>query len=268
VNALTPAEAAARNVPAKAPAAADRADLNPFDQLPLPYVEIDAHGIITSANRACLALHHLANGELIGRMAWDLVATDEKDPSFAAYCSTLESGDEPAVVRRSLYDRSGQFRTYEIFRRLIHDPEGNPAGMRMICVDVTDAKNAFEDARRSSVWLQSVLDSICEAIVVTDSLGFIRSANPAAEALLGWKASELTGVSIEEGLPIQAFLSGDRSELTFSLSLEKPAKATATILDRERREMHVEIGSSPIYDKENDSTTGVVLILRKLESAG
>ena len=252
---------------AENPSMPDPAAIDPIDQLPLPFIEMDAHGIITRVNRATLALHSAERGQLIGKLAWDFVAADEKDPSFAAYCSTLESGEAPAVVRRSLYDRSGQFRTYEMHRSLVLDAEGNPAGMRMLCVDVTDVTRALEDAHRSSLWLQSVIESICEAVIVTDSVGFIRSANPAAEALLGWKASELTGMLIEEGLPILAYLSEDRSALNFTMSLEVPLKGLATILDRGRRELHVELGTAPIFDKENGSTTGVVLVLRKLEVA-
>ncbi len=239
-----------------------------IDELPLPYVEVDSHGFITRANRASLALHHMECGQLVGKMAWDLMPTDEKDQSFAAYCTSLETGEGPAVVLRSLYDRSGQFHTYEIHRGLVRDADGNPAGMRMICVDVSEATKALEEARRTSAWLGSVLNSLCEAVIVTDAVGFIRSANPAAEALLGWRESELTGVAIEEGLPILAYLAGDRKELPFNRSLEGPTKGIATVQDRKGREIHVGIGTSPIVDKENGSTAGVVLLLRKLELRG
>jgi PAS domain S-box-containing protein len=263
MNPVRLAEAIDYDTPVKPAASAD-----PFDELPLPYVEVDARGVITRANRASLALHHLECGQLIGKMAWDLVAADEKDTSFAAYCSSLESGEEPAMVRRSLYDRSGRYRCYEIHRSLVRDAKGDSAGMRMLCVDVTEAKKALEDARSTGIWLRSVMDSICEAIIVTDSVGFIRSVNPAAEALLGRQAAELAGMPIEEGLPILAYLSGDRTELTFTMSLESPSRGIATVLDRKRGEIHVGIGTSPIVEKETGSTTGVVLVLRKLELRG
>ena len=249
-------------------AAIDPAKVASLDELPLPYIEMDAHGMVTRANRATIALLPLEEGQLIGRMAWDFMASDEKDPSFAAYCSTLESGQAPAIVRRSIYDRSGQFRTYELHRSLIRDAEGNPAGMRMLCVDISEAKKALEDARSTSLWLQSVMDAITAAVIVTDSVGFIRSVNPAAEALLGCKSTELRNMPIEQGLPILAYRSGDRSELTFTMSLEGPSKGIATILDRECRQLQVEIGTSPIFEKENGSTSGVVLVLRRLEIPG
>jgi PAS domain S-box-containing protein len=250
---------AAQDPPAMGPAVMDL-----FDELPLPYIEMDAHGTITRANRATLALHPVERGELVGKMAWDFMAADEKDPSFAAYCSILETGEEPAVVRRSLYDRSGKFRTYEMHRSLVRDREGNPAGMRMLCVDVTEAKRALEEARRTSLWLESVMKSFYEAVIVTDSVGFIRLVNPAAEALLGCNAAELTGMMIEEGVPMPANPRGDRSAPAFTMWLECPSKGLTTVLDRKRRELQVELGTSPIFDQENGSTTGVVLILRRL----
>ena len=82
---------------------------DPIDELPLPCIEMDAFGVVTRANRATMALHPPERGELVGKMVWDFMAADEKDPSFAAYCSTMEAGAEPEVVRRSLYDRSGHF---------------------------------------------------------------------------------------------------------------------------------------------------------------
>jgi PAS domain S-box-containing protein len=264
VNPVLPFKAVSEAVPETVGFADLQRDELIVDELPLPYIEMDSHGVITRANRATLALHPLDRGELIGKIAWDMMASDEKDQSFAAYCSTLETGEEPGV-RRSLCDRSGQFRTYEMHRRLVRDAGGNPTGMRMLCVDVTEAKKDLEEARGASLLLESVLNSIGEAVIVTDAVGFIHSANPAAEALLGWKASELTGMSIEEGLPIVAFLPGRRSECIFTAWLERPMKGIATILNRERREIHVRMEASPIQEKKNGSTIGVVILVREVE---
>ncbi len=143
---------------------------------------MDSSGVVTRANRATLALHHPERGELVGKMAWDFMAADEKDPSFAAYCSAIETGEELEVVRRSLYDRSGKFRTYELYRKLLHGESGTAAGMRVIFVDVTDQVKTLDAANRATLWLESILESVCEAVIVTDSVGFIREANPTVSA--------------------------------------------------------------------------------------
>ena len=121
-----------------------RADSREIDELPLPYVEIDAHGLITRANRAALALHHPDQGSLIGKLGWDLMAVDERDCSHAAFAAHVESGDEPPVITRNIFDRSGSFRTYQFHRSLIRDAHGSPVGMRMIGVDVTETAQALE----------------------------------------------------------------------------------------------------------------------------
>ncbi len=237
---------------------------DPIDDLPLPYIEMDAFGMVTRANRATMALHPPERGELVGKLAWDFMAADEKDPSFAAYCTTIEAGAEPEVVRRSLYDRSGQFRTYELYRKLMHDEHGAAAGMRVIFVDVTEKVKALDEAHRARLWLESIMESVCEAVIVTDSVGFIRKANPAAEKLLRASEGELAGMLIEEGLPITSCAGGNRSELQFTSWLEAPSRGAATVLDRERKQIRVELSTTPIFDKETRSTTGVVYILRAL----
>jgi PAS domain S-box-containing protein len=243
--------------------ASDMSEPDAIDELPLPYIEMDGNGFVTRANRAALALYPAGHGEPIGKMAWDLMPTDEKEPSCAEYISLMESGEEPPIVHRTLYSRLGQFRTYELHRRLIRDGAGRPAGMRILFVDVTESEKALEDARWTRLWLESVIEAIGDAVIVTDAMGIIRYANPAAEALLGWKASELEGMVIEQGLPILAYVSGFRLELTFTMSLDGPSKGVATVLDRERRELQIELGTSPIFDKESGATTGVVLILHQ-----
>jgi PAS domain S-box-containing protein len=236
-----------------------------IDDLPLPYLEIDARGIIARANRACLALHDPRLGEFIGRSCWDLMAMDERDFSAAAFLSAMASGDDPPEIVRSLFDRSGTFRTYRIFRGLIRDLTGRPTGMRMICVDVSDARKALGDARRSAQWLASAMRSLAQAVILCDALGTIRSVNPAAEDLTGWSARELTGMTIEEVLPPQPFPPGGSKMLDHRTMLERPCRGNASLLTREGNEVGIELSTSPIFDEESGAVSGVVALLRNIE---
>jgi PAS domain S-box-containing protein len=236
-----------------------------IDHLPLPYVEIDARGIVTRANRATLALHHPEQGELIGKSGWDLMAIDEKDRSSAAFLSLMASGGDPPVICRSVFDRSGKFRTYEMHRSMIRTPGGKPAGMRMICMDVTERKNALEEAQRACQWLESAMSSSPEALVLTDVLGVVRSANPAAEALFGFSACELEGKVIEEAVPILEYQSLDGAALDRRSAIEKSCKGVATLLARNGSKVKVEISTSPIFDRDSGSVSGVAAILRRAD---
>ena len=245
--------------------AARRPTLN-IDHLPLAYVEMDAKGIITRANRATLALHHPEQGELIGKSGWDLLAIDEKDRSSAAFLSLMASGEQPPVICRSIFDRSGRFRTYEIYRSMIRKSGAKPAGVRMIFMDVTERNNALEEARRTCEWLESATRSLADAMILTDALGVIRSVNPAAERLSGWSANELMGMAIDEVLPIEARPCGGLAVLSLQVMLELPCSGMATLITRERQQIKVETSTSPILDKNNGSVSGVAAILRRVES--
>jgi PAS domain S-box-containing protein len=238
-----------------------------IDHLPLPYVEMNVRGIITRANRATLAVHHPEQGELIGKSAWDLLAIDEKDRSAAAFISLMTSGGEPPVICRSIFDRSGRFRTYEIHRTMIRKSDGRPAGMRMLFMDVTESKNAQEEALRACQWLESAVRSLAEAVVLTDVLGLVRSANPAAEALFGFSASELEGKVLDEIVPILEYRSLDGPSLDQRAVIEGSCKGVATLLTRNGDKVKVEISTSPICDKNNGPVTGVAAILRRVDEA-
>ena len=240
---------------------------DPLDELPVAYVEMNVRGAITRANRMTRALHSSHAGELIGKLAWELMPTEEQDRSYAVFMTAIETGVNPPVARRSLYDSSGNFRVYDLYRNLIRDPQGKPVGMRVVSVDVTEAHKAHSEADQARQWLESVMESLSDAVIVTDALGFIRTVNPAAEKLLGWTSEELIGSEVESALPVLASVSGGKSQISFSMALESSALVVATLHDREQRELLVEIGSSPIIDKKTGCTAGVVSVLRRVDEA-
>jgi PAS domain S-box-containing protein len=237
-----------------------------LDELPLPYLEVDSRGVVVRANRATFELHSAEHGELLGQLAHDFLPSNERDQAFAAFVETMHTGQDPKPVLRSIFDKSGEFHTRQIYRSLIRDENGVPQGMRMISVDVTESERQLENERQSRAFLGSILQAVSEAMLVTDALGFIRFVNPASEALLGWKASELMGKTIEHAIPILSFSSAHDKRLDFTMALQGPRKGEATVLDRERHELRVEISTAPIIDKENGFTTGVVSVLRRIDT--
>ncbi len=239
------------------------ASFHAIDELPLPYLEMDAHGIILRANRAALALHPPERGELVGQPAWKFLTVDQKDPSLQAYAELMQSGTQPPVVLRNLYDRSGEFRTYEFHRSLILDADGKPAGMRMVCRDVTACVRELADARQECARLAAVFACLCDAVIVTDALGFIAMLNPAAESLLGRSAADLAGKAIESALPLLPSSEGD-SAREFILELTVPRTFRREMLASDGRGVGLEIRSSPLIEKQSGLTSGVVLLLRAL----
>lgn len=239
-----------------------------IEELPVAYVEMDANGAVTRANRLTRSMHSSHAGELIGKLAWELMPTEEQELSCAAFVTALESGVDPGVSRRSIFTSTDTFRVYDLYRNLIRDAEGNPVGMRVVNVDVTETHLALQEAERARQWLETVLDSMADAVILTDALGFIRNVNPAAEELFGWKSGELVGKEIEKALSLLSFTSGSNAQHDVSNWLDHCARGVATMLDRERKELWVEIRTSPIVDKESGVTAGVVTVMRRMEANG
>jgi PAS domain S-box-containing protein len=238
-----------------------------LDELPMAYVELDSQGMIVFANRVARALHPPDQGDLVGKYPWQQMPLDEQEESCAEYFLCMETGEEPPVIHRSLYTTAGGFRNHEIRRSLIRDAQGKPIGMRGITVAVTEAHMAHEEARNARLWLESVLDSLAEAMIVTDALGFIRNVNPAAEALFGWRSIELSGQLIEKRIPMLTFRTRSGRPLSFHMALDGPCVGDGSVLNRARDILKVEFSASPIIDKENGSTMGVVSVWRKVEPA-
>jgi PAS domain S-box-containing protein len=237
---------------------------DPIDALPIAYVEVNAEGVITRANHAARTLHTADACEIVGMRAWEFSPEGQAEQDRQNFLAMIQSGEEPPVARRSLLS-NGEFRTYELHRTLMRDGEGRVCGVRAATVDVTEAELAHEDAHQARMWLESVLDSMSEAIVITDALGFIRSVNPATEALFGWKAADLKGKVIEKAFPLLAYVAEGNAKLSFNMALQSRSRGVATLIDRKRHPIIVELSTSPVLDKSTGYTLGVVSVMQRVK---
>jgi len=237
-----------------------------IDNLPLPYIEIDRNGLITRANKATQALHAAEHGGLIGRLAWEMMASDEMAASFASFCSLLESGEVPSVVRHNIFVSTGQFRTFELHRSLMLNAQGKPDGMRVIGIDVTESVKALETARTAAHWLHSVVASIPEPVLVADAMGMIRSVNPAAESFFGWLPGAVHGRLVEQVLPLSLHAPAPNPPLDFYRALEAPARTRLTVLDGQNTPVIVDLMSAPVSDVQTGHLAGVVCVLHRVHS--
>ncbi len=73
------------------------------------------------------------------------------------------------------------------------DPGGRPVRHRGVVLDIDAEKRAEADLRAREAHLQSILDTVPEAMVVIDEVGSIHSFSTAAERLFGYTAAEATG---------------------------------------------------------------------------
>jgi two-component system, LuxR family, sensor kinase FixL len=240
----------------------NQADRRVVDELPVAYVEVNAQGVIVCINQVARQMHDPALGEMAGKTIWDLMPPEEREESRLAFEALMRNGDDPPVIFRSIYTKQG-YRVQEIHRSLILSAEGKPLGVRSVTFDVTEMEMARKYAQRSKDWMESILDSMPEAMIVTDALGFVRYLNPAGEELTGWKRENISGMIVEEALPLVSYQSDQEGELNFRMTVDHKWKGTLVVLDRARNELALEMSTSPLLDRNNQFTTGVVGIMRR-----
>jgi len=239
---------------------------NPIEDLPVAYVEFNTQGAITYANRIARSLHSSKGDNLVGKSAWDIMAADQVDLSRKAFMAIIASGEEPPVIQRALYTQNGEFRTYEMFRSLIRDEQRNITGLRYVYIDITKAQNANEETYQSHQFMKNILESLSEIVIVIDALGFVRLANQAAEEFTGRRAAEIFGRQLEECLTFISYdMDGDEN-FKMKVALGRSCAGKVSILDHNKQAVSMEINTSPIVDKKNAYTMGVVIALRRYKS--
>ncbi|MBK3402480.1 PAS domain S-box protein [Methylorubrum populi] len=81
------------------------------------------------------------------------------------------------------------------------DPEGKPSRHRGVVLSIDEQKRAEMDLRAREAHLQSILDTVPEAMVVIDEAGHIHSFSAAAERLFGYTAGEAVGENVRMLMP-------------------------------------------------------------------
>ena len=247
--------------------AIDQAEQKLLDELPVPYLEVDRNGVITRANHAAQQLAPSGATSLVGRLAWEGIAADEMAASFASFCSLLESGEAPAVVRRSIYVAAGEFRVFELHRALIHDRSGSPIGMRILGMDVTGTVKLLEESRSAALWLHSVVAALPDPVLIADAMGVVRSVNPAAEALFGWLPNAFAGKLLETILPMARVASQPELRLNFDHMLAAPHREPVLVIDSRGVPVAMDLASSPIFDVQSGNLTGLICTLHARHTA-
>jgi len=235
-----------------------------LQELPVAYTEMDNNGIVRAVNEAACHQRQMTAEQLLGHDIWEFLPRDEAIKSRAEFFDLIRSGEDPPVIRRSLYNSRGGFRTHEMHRKLMRDATGAVIGVSSVAFDISQMDAAYREARQTKLWLESVVEAIPQAVMVTDSLGFVRFANPSAQRLTGRTSQELVGQQIEKGMPILRAVSKTHKPLSFRIALDEPWNGDVELLNRQGETLSIWLSACPIIDKESSFTNGVVIVMKPL----
>ncbi len=113
-------------------------------------------------------------------------------------------------------------------------------------------------------WLNAILKSVGDAVIVTDEYGFIKFLNPVAEALTGWTMQEASGKRIYELLKLIDEDTREPMKNPIERVLAENiviGRSNHTILiGRNGREISIDHSSSPLRDDKGRLTGAVIII--------
>lgn len=122
------------------------------------------------------------------------------------------------------------------------------------CRDVTVLENAVAMADRATSVLQSIIDTVPDAMIVIDNAGRIKSLSKAAVAMLGYSEAELLGENVNMLMPPEFRMHHDRYIENYLKSGEKRIIGKGRDVEAQRKDgsifpMHVTVGEAIVGEE-------------------
>jgi PAS domain S-box-containing protein len=192
----------------------------------------------------------------------DIMLIGEIDGIKAANC--IRSKADIPVIYLTAYEDE------EILERAkITEPFGyllKPVGDKELHSNIETSlykHRAEKKLKENEKWLSTVLSSIGDAVITTNTNGNVKSINPVAESLTGWKQEDASGKPLEEVFHIVNETPGKHLQNPVQKVLEGGTTvglANRTILiKRDGSKIPIDNSGSPIKD-EKGNILGVVLV--------
>ncbi|MDH5748576.1 MAG: diguanylate cyclase [Rhodospirillales bacterium] len=137
------------------------------------------------------------------------------------------------------------------------------------CRDVSELLKIAESNRIREQRIKNILNTVGEAVVTIDTLGTIKSANPAAENIFGYSRQELMGRNVNILMPEPYHSEHDGYLFHYLSTGEKKVMGQVRELQGRRKDgsvFPIELAVSELREKNGSSFTGVVrdITARKL----
>ena len=186
------------------------------------------------ANRQAEALLGRSAGDLLGKVHWEEYPATLGTEIERSYRRAVAEG--VAVSFREFYPPHDRW--YEIHAY------PSPDGLSVYFRDVTGRVQAEERARFQA----HLLDTVGQAVIVTDPQGRITYWNRFAETLYGWRADEATGRSIKE-VVVAEELAGRAEEIMARLRAGEGWSGEFTVRRRDGTTFPAFVTDTPVFDE-------------------
>lgn len=135
----------------------------------------------------------------------------------------------------------------------------------LTAIEIAIYKHQMErKLREREQWLTTTLQSIGDAVIVTDEMGLVSLMNPVAESLTGWKQEDALGKWISEVFVIIHAETDDATASPIKQALREGVVtdlANYILLTKDGNEIPIE-GNTAIVKDDRGNVNGIVLVFR------
>ncbi len=236
---------------------------------------IDREAIILDVNPELCYMLDMDRSKIIGTDVYDLVLPEDRD--LLDYELNRREHGYHGAYELTLQKEDGSFLYCIIKATPYYDEDGVHTGSFALLTDISELKMteselvesreryriASEKLEGERQKLLGTLESIAEAVIVTDKRGVIELFNPAAEALTGLSAGQVIGLPLDDILQVDKEKSDenclDLISRVSSTGLTARCDRELIVLNQDKDERICSAVASPISD--NGQFFGVIMVI-------
>jgi two-component system sensor kinase FixL len=157
-------------------------------------------GIITDWNAGAEAIFGYSAAEMVGTTIARLMPEGQADESLQIL-ERVRRGEPVQHFEARRRRKNGEIIDVSVSVAAVRDREGRLLGASKVARDITAAKRAQAALLERETHLQSILDTVPDAMIVIDAQGRIQSFSATAERLFGYRADAIAGKNVSLLMP-------------------------------------------------------------------
>jgi len=163
-------------------------------------IGLSLDGIVTDWNRGAEKIFGYGAEEMIGQSSVRLLMPGHETET-SVFIERIKRGERIDEFETKRRRKSGEIIDVLVTVSPVRDHAGRLLGASKITRDITASKRAQSELAEREAHLQSVLDTVPDAMVVIDTRGIIQSFSATAERLFGYGAAEVIGQNVHILMP-------------------------------------------------------------------
>lgn len=157
-------------------------------------------GIVTDWNRGAEQIFGYQAGEILGRSIAILLPEDRAEET-EQILGLIRAGERVEHFETRRKRKDGTIIDVSVTVSPVWDAAGQLVGASKVARDISAAKLSERALAEREAHLQSVLDTVPDAMVVIDTKGIMQSFSATAERLFGYSAAEAVGQNVKILMP-------------------------------------------------------------------